>query len=118
MISTQGDVYSYGILLLEMFTGRRPTDDDAVMGYSSLHDLARRSLPGEVTEISDLVIKNEDDKRTDHEICESCLVCVLEIGVACSKELPRERMVMSDVVSKLQKAAADMVDTKKDVFSH
>lgn len=26
-LTTQGDVYSYGVFLLEMFMGRRPTDE-------------------------------------------------------------------------------------------
>ncbi|KAL6129155.1 hypothetical protein ACLB2K_072508 [Fragaria x ananassa] len=47
---TQGDVYSYGILLLEMFTGRRPTDN-MFEGASNLHSFVKEALPREIINI-------------------------------------------------------------------
>ncbi|KAI8523590.1 hypothetical protein RHMOL_Rhmol13G0085800 [Rhododendron molle] len=44
MVSAQGDVYRYGILLLEMFTGRRPTDDQ-FKDNCNLHNFVALSLP-------------------------------------------------------------------------
>ena len=43
-VSTFGDIYSYGILLLEMFTGKRPTDN-IFKDDLNLHDFARGALP-------------------------------------------------------------------------
>ncbi|CAN6568644.1 unnamed protein product [Malus baccata var. baccata] len=54
----QGDVYSYGILLLEMFTGKRPTGD-MFQGSSNLHNFVKASLPEQVLDIVDPVLIQE-----------------------------------------------------------
>ena len=43
-VSTKGDVYSYGILLLEMITGKRPTNS-VFEGGLNLHNYAGMALP-------------------------------------------------------------------------
>ncbi|KAL0456543.1 UNVERIFIED_CONTAM: putative LRR receptor-like serine/threonine-protein kinase [Sesamum latifolium] len=100
LVSTQGDVYSYGILLLEIFTNRRPTDD-SFKEYESLHNFVRIALPDDVMEIMDPIIQIEHDKNIKK--IKDCVVSVLSIGVACSKDLPRDRMSMTDVVHELHK---------------
>ncbi|XP_058089077.1 probable LRR receptor-like serine/threonine-protein kinase At3g47570 [Magnolia sinica] len=50
--STHGDVYSYGILLLEMITGKRPTDD-MFKDNQGLHHFAKSAFPEQVMEIID-----------------------------------------------------------------
>lgn len=50
--SRQGDIYSYGILVLEMFTGRRPTEEMFKDGFS-LHNFVKMAIPERVTQILD-----------------------------------------------------------------
>ena len=51
-VSTKGDVYSYGILLLEMITGKRPTDS-VFEGGLNLHNYASMAIPDNVMEVVD-----------------------------------------------------------------
>ncbi|KZV57091.1 receptor-like protein kinase [Dorcoceras hygrometricum] len=98
-ISTQGDIYSYGILLLEIITRIRPTDDAALSGgRSSLHDLVSHALQSQ--EI-DQIIPREHTIHMNSMNKNVCMSSILEIGVACSKESSKHRMQMNDVVRKL-----------------
>ncbi|KAE8669259.1 putative LRR receptor-like serine/threonine-protein kinase [Hibiscus syriacus] len=111
-LSTKGDVYSYGILLLEMFTGKRPTDERFKEGLS-LHIFVKEALPDLMVEIIDPILlqegvregtvtgitRNENRKGNDSRL--RCLKSIFEIGLTCSVESPVERMDMSDVVAKL-----------------
>ncbi|KAH9669211.1 hypothetical protein KPL70_021694 [Citrus sinensis] len=93
-----GDVYSFGILLLEMFTRRRPTDNMFNDGLT-LHGYAKMALPQKVMEIVDpsLLLDHENERIR----IEECLVAVVRTGVFCSMESPSERIQMTDVVAKL-----------------
>ena len=51
-VSIQGDVYSYGILLLETFTGKRPTDSEFVQALG-LRKYVEMALPERVANIID-----------------------------------------------------------------
>jgi serine/threonine protein kinase len=50
--STQGDVYSYGIFVLEMFTGKRPIDKMFKDGFN-LHNFVNMALPEKLVQIVD-----------------------------------------------------------------
>ncbi|KAM1423030.1 hypothetical protein ACFX2I_005099 [Malus domestica] len=106
-VSTSGDVYSFGILLLEMFTGKRPTD--MMFGDSlNLHNFVKMALTGQVTEIADAPLlqggTNENPNHCSARIhkVEVCLSLIFRIGIACSAESATDRLKnINDAASKL-----------------
>ncbi|CAI0416301.1 unnamed protein product [Linum tenue] len=110
-VSTSGDVYSYGILLLEMFLGRRPTDETFRDGLN-LHNFAA-ALGDNAAEIIGLIVvpgrEEDNSSRSSHDhskkekqkVLMEAMVSIIQIGVECSNEMPRERMSISDAATKL-----------------
>ncbi|KAI5399132.1 hypothetical protein KIW84_064492 [Lathyrus oleraceus] len=102
-VTPEGDIYSYGILLLEMLTGKRPTDN---MFYENLnlHKLCKMKIPEEILDIVDssMVMPTVEDQTwiVENNIKE-CLVMFTKIGVACSEEFPTQRMLTKHVILKL-----------------
>jgi serine/threonine protein kinase len=101
--SMQGDVYSYGILLLEMFTGISPTDESFKDGLS-LRNHVEMAFPGRVMDIIDgnLFLSDKGDENIIvPENSQNCLVLLIRCGLLCSMESAKERVAMSDVVKVL-----------------
>ncbi|KAH7839233.1 hypothetical protein Vadar_001522 [Vaccinium darrowii] len=103
-ISKQGDVYSYGILLLEMLTGRRPTDEMFTDGQS-LHEFCKSALPEGVMGIVDPRVLSEEPQngKIGQAKVRECLISLMTIGVACSAESPGDRMNVRDALMGLTK---------------
>jgi serine/threonine protein kinase len=51
-ISTAGDVYSFGVILLEMLTGKHPTED-MFKNRLTLHNFVESAFPQGISEILD-----------------------------------------------------------------
>ena len=101
-ITTFGDVYSLGILLLEIFTGRSPTDD-MFRDSMDLHKFSEDALPDKIWEIADTTMwlhTGTYDSNT-RNIIEKCLVHVIALGVSCSRKQPRERTLIQDAVNEM-----------------
>ncbi|KAK9714321.1 hypothetical protein RND81_06G086200 [Saponaria officinalis] len=117
--STSGDVYSYGILLLELMTGKSPTNimfkEDC-----NLHMHAEAALPDQVLQIVDPTLENNLTKgsydrwetQDAHQRKVECIKSVISVGVSCSNHLPQDRMKVSDAINTLQ-AARDILNAKK-----
>ncbi|PON49395.1 Mitogen-activated protein kinase kinase kinase [Trema orientale] len=107
-VSTIGDVYSYGILLLEMFTGRRPTNE-IFKDDMNLHNFVKMALMpgGNVVEIVDQSLLQEEIENIEEVNSPSsssrskeieCLTSLLQVGIACSAYSPRDRKNMREIV--------------------
>ncbi|KAM7461601.1 hypothetical protein LguiA_029722 [Lonicera macranthoides] len=113
--SMNGDVYSYGILLLEMMTGKSPIDPMFNEGLN-LHNFAKMALPNHVKGIVEpkLLCNVEEEVETtssnniqsrgqlrNRNAKEECLISMVKVGVACSMESPQDRMDLNQVIHEL-----------------
>nr|POE48505.1 receptor-like protein kinase 2 [Quercus suber] len=98
-VSAKCDIYSYGIILLEMITRKKPTDEIFVAELGMRQWVA--SLHDRMEVVDDGLLRIEEGR--DVTALQTILSSILELGLRCSEELPNGRLDIKDVVAKVNK---------------
>ncbi|KAJ7947105.1 GPCR kinase [Quillaja saponaria] len=99
-VSRRGDVYSYGILLLETFTRKKPYDE-IFQGELSLKTWLKVSCPHSIINVVYNNLVREEEENLDTK--KDCLLSIIELALECSASSPKERSDIKDVLVTLNK---------------
>ncbi|MBA0823353.1 hypothetical protein Goarm_020090 [Gossypium armourianum] len=105
--STAGDVYSYGVMLLELFTGKSPTHE-SFSGELNLIKWTQSAFPSKVQQILDpellLLLQNlqYDSQPINPETQHDYLTTIIGVGLSCTSVSPDGRITMRDALRKLK----------------
>ncbi|XP_024160902.1 LRR receptor-like serine/threonine-protein kinase GSO1 isoform X2 [Rosa chinensis] len=102
IVTRKGDVYSFGIVLMETFTKKKPTDEIFVGEMSLKRWVADSLLSDAVLEVVDGSLLGKDE---DHDFVNKrdCLSSIMRLALDCSAESVEERVSMQDAAVTLHK---------------
>ncbi|KAK1371877.1 receptor kinase-like protein Xa21 [Heracleum sosnowskyi] len=103
LISTRGDVYNYGIILMETFTRKKPTDE-MFSEEMSLRNWVNVALHDSIYDVVDKNLVANDSEHLPAK--EQCVSSILSLALDCTTIYAAERPTIEDVVVRLQKIRA------------
>ncbi|PHU19068.1 hypothetical protein BC332_10219 [Capsicum chinense] len=104
LVSKKCGVYSYGVMLLETFTRRKPNEFE---GDLSLAQWVSYSLPDAVMDVVDANLATPMAKGLQKEL--DVVASIMKVALDCCAESPARRTNMKDVVGMLQKIKIQLI---------
>ncbi|XP_037411164.1 probable LRR receptor-like serine/threonine-protein kinase At3g47570 [Triticum dicoccoides] len=102
-VSSCGDAYSFGIVILELFTGMAPTHDMFGDGLT-LQKHVEDAIPGMLMQIADPVLLSiEEANANTVEHVSNAIFSVMKVALSCSKHNPTERMRIRDAAAAIHR---------------
>ncbi|KAM3394352.1 hypothetical protein P3S68_003354 [Capsicum galapagoense] len=105
LVSTKCDVYSYGIMLLEPFTTRKPNEFE---GDHSLKQWVSYLFPEAVIDVVDANVLTSTWNRLQKEL--DVVASIMKVALDCCVESPARRTNMKDFVAMLQKIKIQLLE--------
>ncbi|XVE75497.1 hypothetical protein DITRI_Ditri12bG0098100 [Diplodiscus trichospermus] len=99
IISVKSDVYSYGIILMEVFTRKKPTEE-IFSEEMSMKQWVQKSLSNGIIGVVDSSLVHKDDEH--YVVKANCVSSIMELALDCSAESPDDRIDMKLAVSMLK----------------
>ncbi|XP_059310935.1 probable LRR receptor-like serine/threonine-protein kinase At3g47570 [Lycium ferocissimum] len=99
LVSRRCDVYSYGIMVMETFTRKKP-HDEMFQENLNIRSWVCTSLPATPEDIIDATLLKPEE--TDFKKKLHCASAVLDLALNCTTESPNERLNMKDVLKNIK----------------
>lgn len=103
LVSTRCDVYSYGIMLMEVFTRVKPSDQMFLEG-KNLKSWVEDHIPNATMKVVDSNLLKANEQNFEEKL--KCVTSLFELALECTYESPNDRLNMKEVVAKLQRIKA------------
>nr|XP_027088440.1 probable LRR receptor-like serine/threonine-protein kinase At3g47570 [Coffea arabica] len=100
LVSAKCDIYSFGIMIIEVFTRTNPKSE-MFSEKLSLKSWVANSIPDELAHVIDANLLKESDEYFGEKL--SCIASIIKVALGCTMESPRERSSIQDVLVALKK---------------